>query len=92
MVGPIVDKQIQTYLTTVREGGGVIKTAITMAVGTGIILRQDSSLLAVNGGDLVLTKGWAHYLLERMELKEQVLFDIKSAVDIEDVPASLIFN
>ena len=37
MVGPVVDKQIQAYLTTVREGGGVINTAITIAAGTGII-------------------------------------------------------
>ena len=65
----------------------------------------------MNRGVLVLTKGWARYLLERMgfvkrkgntkvglppedfeNLKEQFLFDIKSIVEIEGIPASLIFN
>ena len=39
MVGPVVHKQIQAYLANVREGGGVINTAITIAARTGIIQR-----------------------------------------------------
>ena len=37
MVRPVVDKEIQAYFTTVREGGGVINTPITIAAETGII-------------------------------------------------------
>ena len=37
-----------------------------MAVGEGIVMGRDSSLLACNGGSIVLTKEWARYVLQRM--------------------------
>ena len=39
MIGPVMNKQIQAYLANVREGGGVINTAIAIAAGTEIIQR-----------------------------------------------------
>ena len=37
MLGEKLDEEVQYYLRAVREGGGVITTAITMASATAIV-------------------------------------------------------
>ena len=49
-----------------RDRGGVVNTAIAIGCGTGIVMSQDPTLLASNGGAVTLTKDWAKYLLRRM--------------------------
>ena len=66
LLGQELDRQVQAYLMSLREAGGVVNTSIAIAAATGIIRRHDSNLLAVNGGHIVLTKHWAQYLLQRM--------------------------
>ena len=39
---------------------------VAIACATGILRKRNSNLLAVNGGHVVLTKEWAHYLLHRL--------------------------
>ena len=51
-----LDKEVQTYLLQLREVGGVVNGAIARASATGIIRMNNSSLLASNGGHIVLTK------------------------------------
>ena len=43
-------------LKAVREGGGVINTAITMAAAAAIVKKQDRNILAENGGHIRITK------------------------------------
>ena len=54
------------YIKAVREGGGVITTAITMAAATAIVRRADRNLLSENGGPIDITVNWAKSLLYRM--------------------------
>ena len=46
------------YLTSFHDVGGVVNTFIAIAAAIGIIRRHNSNLLAVNGGQIVLTKYW----------------------------------
>lgn len=66
LLGQDLDRQVRTYLTSLRDVGGVVNTSIAIAAATGIIRRHNSNLLAVNGGHIVLTKYWAQYLMQRM--------------------------
>ena len=50
-----------------RERGGVINTAITMAAAAAaIVTKQDRNLLAENGGHIRITKTWAKSFLQRI--------------------------
>ena len=66
MLGEKLDEEVQYYLRAVREGGGVITTAITMASATAIVRRADRNLLSENGGPISITVNWAKSLLYRM--------------------------
>ena len=66
MLGHKLDRQVQAYLISLREIGGIVNTSIAIAAATGIIRWYDSNLLAGNGGHITLTKHWGQYLLERM--------------------------
>ena len=111
MLGDKLDEEVKHYIRVVREGGGVITTAITMASATAIVRRADRNLLSENGGPLLITVNWAKSLLYRMgfvkrrsttmkmtvndfdRIKEQqFLFDIQTAVEMEDIPPELVFN
>ena len=66
LLGKDLDLKVQAYIASLREAGGVVNTAIVIAAATGIVRRHNSNLLAANGGHIVLTKHWAHYMLQRM--------------------------
>ena len=77
------DKQVQAYLTSFRESGAVVNTAITMACAEGIVRSADSSLLAVNGGHTLITKDWAknmHHQIGFMKRRAST----KAKVTVED--------
>ena len=59
LLGEALDKQVQTYLTSFRESGAVVNTAIAMACAEGIVRNADSNMVAVNGGHILITKDWA---------------------------------
>ena len=97
-------------LKAVREGGGVINTAITMAAAAAIVKKQDRIILAENGGHIRITKTWAKSFLQRIgyvkrrgsstakmtikfeAVRDQFLFDIKTIVEMEEIPLGLVFN
>ena len=54
------------YINAIRDAGGIINTAIVIAAGLGIIRKINPGLLECNGGYVVLQKGWAKYLLGKM--------------------------
>ena len=55
LLGEKLDKEVKCYIGAVREGGGVINTAFTIAAATAIVRKTDRSLLAENGGPILLT-------------------------------------
>ena len=66
MLGEKLDEDVKHYLKAVREGGGVITTAITMASATATVRRGDRNLLSEYGGPILITANWAKSLLYRM--------------------------
>ena len=83
LLGEELDKQVQAYLTSFRECGAVVNTAITMACAEGIVRSADSNMLAVNGGHILITKDWAKSLLQRMGFVKRRA-STKAKVTIED--------
>ena len=49
-----------------RSVWGIVNRQIAIASARGIVRRRDSRMLAENGGNVVFTKDWVHYLLVRM--------------------------
>ena len=66
LLGEKLDNAVKCYINAVREVGGVITTAITMAAATAIVRKSDRNLLAENGGPITITNNWAKSLLYRM--------------------------
>ena len=66
LLGEELDTQVKHYIQAVREGGGVINTAITMAAATAIVRKADRNQLAENSGPITVTSNWAKSLLYRM--------------------------
>ncbi len=66
LLGEKLDSEVKTYIHAVREEGGVVTTAITMAAATAIVRKADRNLLAENGGPITITNNWAKSLLHRM--------------------------
>ena len=55
LIGKEMDRQVQVYLNEIRELGGVVNTAIAIAVGNGIII-EDQKLKCSGSKDVVLSK------------------------------------
>ena len=66
MLGENLDKQVQAYLLELGKVGGIVNREIAIVSARGIVCKKDSRVLAENGGHVLLTKDWAHYLLLRM--------------------------
>ena len=77
------DKEIQQYLLTLCEGGVAVDCAIARASAMSIIRRKNSSLLACNGGPIVLTKDWSKHLFERMQFVKRKT-NTKAKVSVEN--------
>ncbi|SMN02226.1 hypothetical protein SPONN_625 [uncultured Candidatus Thioglobus sp.] len=108
LLGTSLDDEVKSYIRAVREAGGVITSAITIAAATAIVRQTDRNLLVENGGPIALTTNWAKSLLYRMKFvkrkgstshkvsvtnfEELKKLDIKAVRDMEDVPPELIFN
>ena len=83
LLGEQLDKQLQAYLTSFRESGAVVNTAIAMACAEGIVRSADSNLLAVNGGHILITKDLAKNMLRRMGFVK-CRASTKAKVTVED--------
>ena len=85
LLGETLDHQVQAYLSMLRDWG-VINTSIAIAAATGIVRKNESNLLAANGGHIALTKHWAQYLLQRIGyVKRKSTTKVK--VSVEDLEA-----
>ena len=83
LLGEELDKQVQSYLTSFRESGAVVNTAIAMGCAEGIVRSADSNMLAVNRGHILITKDWAKNLLSRMGFVKRRA-STKAKVSVED--------
>ena len=66
LLGNELDTQVQEYVKSLREKGGVINSAIVMAGAVGIVESYDSNLLKENGGHIECSKSWAKSVLRRL--------------------------
>ena len=66
LVGQQIDEKIQQYLRNLRDCGGVVNTAITIASAKGIVMSIDRTRLSEYGGHLNLSREWARSLMMRM--------------------------
>ena len=71
LLGEDLDMKVQLYLRKVREGGGAVSARIAMAAARGILQKCNRSMLAKNGGHVLLTRYWAHSLLKRMKFVQR---------------------
>ena len=68
MLGEDLDRKVRAYIQDMHQLGNAIDitTRIVMAATMGTVKKKDKSLLAENGGHIVINKSWARYLLQRM--------------------------
>ena len=94
LLGEELDRQVQAYLTSFRESGAVVNTAIAMGCAEGIVMSIDSNLLASNGGHISLTKDWGKNLLHRMGfVKRRASTKAKvSVTDFEEIKAQFLLD
>ena len=58
LFGNELDTQVQEYVKSLREKGGVVNSAIVMAGAVGIVKSYDSNLLKESGGHIECSKSW----------------------------------
>lgn len=63
LLGDKLDDQVKHYIEYLRTKGTLVNTAVVLGVAHGIVKNHDNSLLASNGGHIVLGKPWAKHLL-----------------------------
>ena len=86
LLGEKLEMQTRAYLQTLRANGAVVNTSIAIGCAEGLVMNEDSNLLASNGGHIVLTKHWAKYLLGRMGFVKRRA-STKAKVTVEDFEA-----
>ena len=60
LIGEELDEQVRHYITSMRKEGTVINAHVVIAVGKGILMSH--------GKSEELTKDWARYVLQRMDM------------------------
>ena len=71
MIGDILDRQVQQYISELRKAHASVNTAIVLSAGIGIVQGHDASLLSSNGGTVELTRDWAKSLMQQMGLSKR---------------------
>ena len=64
-----MDDLIQHYVTSLRENGSIINTAIVISGAKGLL---KSMMLAEYGDPVTLSKGWAKSLLKCMNFTKRI--------------------
>ena len=71
LLGDTLDTEVKSYIRSVREGGGLITTEITMAAARAIVRKYNPGLLTDEStgeeGPITITSNWAKSLLYRMK-------------------------
>ena len=82
LIGEDLDEQVKQYITYLRKEGAVVNVHVVMMVGQEIVMGRDANLLACNEGSIVLTKEWARYVLQRMEMVKRRANTKKKVTDL----------
>lgn len=80
LLGDTVDAQLQVYLKTIREQGGVVTASLVVAAAKGILKAIDRCSLLEYGGYINPTKDWAYHFLARMQFVRRKATTAKSKV------------
>ena len=83
LLGEELDRQVQAYLTNLRECGGVVNTAIAMACAEGVVKSADANMLGCNGGHIHITRDWGKNILHRMGMVKRRA-STKAKVSVDD--------
>ena len=62
------DEFVQSYILKLRQTGGIVNSRIIISAAKGFLIAEDRTMLAENGGSIVLTKAWAVSLMKCMGL------------------------
>ena len=103
MIGEELDEQVRHYITYMRKEGSVINLHVVIAVGKGILmshgmseeLNKDWARYVLQQMGMVKRKAniKAKVTVEDFDdLKRLFLMDIKSIVQMDEIPAQLIVN
>ena len=84
LVGEELNRKVPHYLRAIRDSGGAVNSAFTLASARGIILKTSRTLLAEYGGHVVFTRDWAKSMLKRMKYVKRRATTSKSKSVIED--------
>ena len=95
LLGKELDVQVQEYVKSLRDNGGIVNSAIVVAGAEGIIKSYESNLLKENGGHIACSKSWAKsflgcYVKRRASTKAKVTvadFDAYKAQFVFDIQA-----
>ena len=97
------EREIKSYITALRNNGAVVNTAITIASAHGVVLSHGEHIdlskhwakSFVQRMGFVKHKGTtkSKVAVDDFEaIKEQFLIDVKSVVEMNEIPHSLIIN
>ena len=94
MLGSTLDTQVQAYLIATDKAGGVVNSEVAIVAAVGIVRKQDSNLLAQNGGHIALTRDWARSLLGRIGyVKRKANTKVKIAVtDFNELKSQFLID
>ena len=94
LIGMELDNQVQSYVSKLREKGGVVNSSIVQSAPIGIVMSHDANLLKCNGGHIEITKFWALSLLQRMGfVKRRSTTKCKiSVADVEEKKAQFLYD
>jgi len=94
LLGDYLDRQLQAYVTEIRQMGLVLNTSVLLAAAKGLVLYHDSNWLKENGGHLELSTHWAKGRLRKLEFSKRRVTTKASLtyVDFEERKAQFVFD
>ena len=73
LLGDTLDSEVKSYIKSVREGGGLVTTEITMAAARAIVRKYNPGLITNEStgeeGPIKITSTWAKSLLYCMKFE-----------------------
>lgn len=61
-----LDQDVANHIRSIREAGGIVNQAITIATARGLVKHKTPTLLTELGGPIDITKTWAVSFLKRL--------------------------
>ena len=68
LLGEQLEDEVKVFINSAHESGSVVNTETVMGTARGVVISHEANLLVENGGYINITKDWAQWLLQRMNL------------------------